>query len=123
MNVVDTSGWLEYFAETKNAVNYEKAINETDRLIVPAIVLYDVFKKVSMEYDENRALVAIAHMKLGRVVAIDETIAINGARISMEKKIPMADSLIYATAEMFGAMVYTQDEHFSKLPNVRYFRK
>ena len=91
MNVVDTSGWLEYFAETKNAVNYEKAINETDRLIVPAIVLYEVFKKVSMEYDENRALVAIAHMKLGRVVAIDETIAINGARISMEKKIPMAE--------------------------------
>jgi predicted nucleic acid-binding protein len=123
MNVVDTSGWLEYFAETKNAINYEKVINRTDELIVPTIVIYEVFKKIALAYDENKALIAIAHMKLGKVIDIDETISINAAKVSMEKKIPMADSLIYATAEIYKAIVYTQDEHFSTLPNVKYFKK
>ncbi len=123
MNLVDTSGWLEYFAETINAANYEKAINQTDKLIVPTIVLYEVFKKISNEFDEDKALIAIAHMKLAKVIDLSESIAIYAAKISMEKKIPMADSIIYATAEVYGATIYTQDEHFSKLPNVKYFKK
>ena len=123
MNLVDTSGWLEYFAETKNAINFEKAINQSDKLLVPSIVIYEVFKKVTNEFDEDKALIAIAHMKLGKIVDLDETISINAAKISIEKKLPMADSIIYATAEMYGATVYTQDEHFAKLSNVRYFKK
>jgi len=123
MNLVDTSGWLEYFAETNNAINYEKVITQTEKLIVPTIIIYEVFKKISHEYDENKALIAIAHMKLGKVINLDETISINAAKISIEKKLPMADSIIYASAEMFGATVYTQDEHFAKLPNVKYFKK
>lgn len=123
MNIVDTSGWLEYFAESKNSIHYEKAIAQIDRLIVPTIVLYEVFKKIANEYDEDKALMAIAHMKLAKVVDINETIAIYAAKISIEKKMPMADSIIYATAEMYGATVYTQDEHFSKLANVKHFSK
>ena len=73
MNLVDTSGWLEYFAETNNAINYEKVITQTEKLIVPTIIIYEVFKKISHEYDENKALIAIAHMKLGKVINLDET--------------------------------------------------
>jgi len=123
MNLVDTSGWLEYFAETDNAVNYEKVISQVDKLIVPTIILYEVFKKIANDFDEDKALIAIAHMKLATVVELKEEIAIYAAKVSIEKKLPMADSIIYATAEIYGAVVYTQDEHFSKLPNVKYFKK
>jgi toxin FitB len=123
MNLVDTSGWLEYFAESENSVHFESAIQDVSKLIVPVIVLYEVFKKIVADYDENRALVAIGHMKLGKVVEISEDIAIYAAKISLEKKLPMADSLIYATATRYNAIVYTQDEHFLKLPSVKYFKK
>ena len=123
MNLVDTSGWLEYFSETANSVHFEKAITHVDALIVPTIVLYEVFKKIANEFDEDKALIVTAHMKLGIVIELNETIAINAAKISIEKKLPMADSIIYATAEQHGAVVYTQDEHFAKLPNVKYYKK
>lgn len=123
MNLVDTSGWLEYFSESVNAPNYERVIAQIDRLIVPTIVLYEVFKKIASEYDEDKALTAVAHMKLAKIIDINEAIAIYAAKISIEKKMPMADSIIYATAEIYGATVYTQVEHFSKLANVKYFTK
>jgi toxin FitB len=123
MNLVDTSGWIEYFAESENAEHFESAIQDTSKLIVPVIVLYETFKKITADYDENKALVAIGHMKLGKVVEISEDIAIYAAKISLEKKLPMADSLIYATATRYNAVIYTLDEHFIKLPSVKYFRK
>jgi toxin FitB len=123
MNLVDTSGWLEYFAESENSEHFENAIQDISKLIVPVIVLYEVFKKIMNDYDENRALLAIGHMKLGKVVEISEDIAIYAAKISLEKRLPTADSLIYATATRYNAIVYTHDEHFSKLPTVKYFKK
>ena len=123
MNLVDTSGWLEYFSESENSFNYEKVIAQVDKLIVPSVVIYEVFKKITIEFDENKALIAIAHMKMAKVVDLTETIAIYAAKISIEKKIPMADSIIFATAEIYDATIYTQDQHFSALPNVRYFKK
>ncbi len=123
MNLVDTCGWLEYIADSVNAGNFEKAILDVDNLIVPTIVIYEVFKKILNEYDEDKALTITAHMKLGRVVDFDESTAIYAAKISSEKKLAMADSIIYATAERNGAILYTQDDHFSKLKNVKYFKK
>lgn len=123
MNLVDTCGWLEYIADSVNAINFEKAILNIEELIVPTIVIYEVFKKVVNDYDEDKALMIIAHMKLGKVVDFDEATAIYAAKISCEKKLAMADSIIYATAERYGAVVYTQDDHFSKLNNVKYFKK
>ena len=123
MNLVDTSGWLEYFAGSINAKHYEKAIVDTENLLVPAIVLYEVFKKVLADFDENKALVAVGHMKAGTIAGIDEDIAVNAAKISFEKKLPMADSLIYATALKYNATIYTQDTHFEKLKFVTYFKK
>ena len=122
-HVVDTCGWLEFFAKTKNAKNFEKQILDTENLIVPTIVLYEVFKKVSLEFDEDKALIAVAHMKVGKVIDISESISIYAAKLSLEKKLPMADALIYATALIHDSVVYTQDNHFEKLSGVKYFKK
>jgi len=123
MNIVDTCGWLEYIADSVNAVNFEKAILNTTELIIPSVVLYEVFKKILNDYNEDKALLITAHMKLGKVIDLDESLAIYAAKISIEKKLPMADSIIYATAERYGAVLYTQDDHFSKLNGVKYFKK
>jgi predicted nucleic acid-binding protein len=123
MNVVDSSAWLEYFAGSVYAERFQKAIENTPRLIVPVITIYEVFKKIIFQRDENSALIAIAHMQQGRVVDVDSAIALNAAKLSIEYKIPMADSLILATARKYGAVLWTQDEHFSAIDGVRFFAK
>lgn len=123
MHVVDTSGWLEYFADSPQAPHFAAAIEDTAHLLVPAIVVYEVFKKISQAFDESRALLAIGQMKQGRVVDVNESIAIYAAKLSLEKKLPMADALIYATALLHDATVYTQDAHFEGLAQVRFFGK
>ncbi len=122
-HIVDTCGWLEFFAESKNAKNFEKQILDTENLLVPTIVLYEVFKKICLDYDEDKALVAVAHIKQGKVIEVSENIAIYAAKISTEKKLPMADAIIYATGLMYQATIYTQDNHFEKLNGVKYFNK
>lgn len=123
MNIVDTSGWLEYFADTPLADHYAAAIENTEELLVPSVVLYEVFKKLTLAYDENRAFQAIGQLKQGRVVPVDEAIALYAGKASIEKKLPMADALIYATAVLHAATILTQDAHFEGLPQVKYFAK
>lgn len=123
MNIVDTSGWLEYLADTPLADHYAAAIENTEALLVPSIVLYEVFKRLSVAYDENRAFQAIGQLKQGRVLPVDEAIALYAGKASIEKKLPMADALIYATAVLHEATIFTQDAHFEGLPQVRYFAK
>mgnify|MGYP006300327543 CR=1 FL=1 len=120
MNLVDTSGWIEYFFAGPNAAYFAPPIEATDDLIVSVICLYEVFKKVNIVADEARALEAVAQMKQGRIVSLTEDIALSGALISLKNKLPMADSLIYATAKACEAILWTQDDHFSGLPNVNY---
>jgi len=123
MNIVDTSGWLEYLADTPHADHYAAAIENTEELLVPSIVLYEVFKKLTLAYDENRAFQAIGQLKQGRVLPVDEAIALYAGKASIEKKLPMADALIYATAILHEATIFTQDAHFEGLPQVKYFEK
>lgn len=123
MNIVDTSGWLEYFADSPQAANFAAAIENTDELLVPSIVLYEVFKKIVLTYDENMAFQCVAQLKQGRVVDMDEAVALYAGKISIERKLPMADALIYATAILHHATIYTQDAHFEGLPQVRYTPK
>ena len=123
MHVVDTSGWLAYFADSPQARHFAAAVEDTEHLLVPAVIVYEVFKKVALAFDENRALQAIGQLKQGRVVDVDETIAIYAGKLGLEKKLPMADALIYATAVLHDATVYTQDAHFEGLAQVRYFRR
>jgi len=120
MNLVDTSGWVEFFFGGPNAAYFVDPIEKVEALLIPTVCLYEVFKKVNQVADEARALQAIAQMKQGRVVALDETVALKAALISLKHKLPMADSLIYATAQAFGATLWTQDDHFKGLPQVNY---
>ena len=120
MNLVDTSGWIEYFFDGRNAVYFSPPIEATEDLIVPVICLYEVFKKVNRVGNEAQALRAIAQMKQGRVIDVTDDIALSAALISLRRKLPMADSLIYATSLAHGAVLWTQDDHFEGLPGVEY---
>lgn len=120
MNLVDTSGWIEYFFGGSNGAFFSEPIENTDELIVPVVCLYEVFKKVNQVVDEARALQAVAQMKQGLVVEVSEEIALRAALISLRHKLPMADSFVYATGQMEGAEIWTQDSDFKGLPGVRY---
>jgi predicted nucleic acid-binding protein len=120
MNLVDTSGWIEYFFGGSNAAFFTAPIENTDELIVPVVCLYEVFKKVNQTVDEARALQAVAQMKQGLIVQITEEIALRAALISLRYKLPMADSFVYATGQMEGAEIWTQDSDFKGLPGVHY---
>jgi len=123
MNIVDSSGWLEYFAEGSNADFFAPAIEDTANLLVPVICIYEVFKKVLQQRGENQAQIRIGDMKHGKVIEIDESLALSAARLSAELKLPMADSLILATARANNALLWTQDEHFRDLDGVKYIAK
>ena len=119
LNVVDSSGWLEYFAGSARARLFAPAIEAPDRLIVPVLVLYEVVKKVRRERGEAAALEAAAVLRSGRIVDIDIPAALDAAQLDL----PLADSLIYAAARRAGATLWTQDEDFASLPGVKYFPK
>lgn len=123
MNLVDSSGWLEYFSDGHSAASFEKALLDSDNLIVPTICLYEVFKVVLRERGEGEALQAIALMRQGKVIDLTFEIAIQAAKVSLEHKIPMADSIILTTARMHRATIWTMDEDFKDLPAIKYFRK
>ncbi len=120
MNVVDSSAWLEYFADGPNARLFAKAIEATHQLVVPSITLLEVFKRVYQQRDEGDALQAIAVMGQGRVVDLDAPLALSAARLGAELKLPLADSVVLATARMFNAMLWTQDKDFDGLPKVKF---
>jgi len=123
MNIVDSSGWLEYFAEGSNADFFAPAIEDTANLLVPVICIYEVFKKVLQQKGENQAQIHVGDMKHGKVIEMDESLALSAARLSAELKLPMADSLILATARAHNAILWTQDEHFKDLDGVKYVEK
>ena len=118
-NVVDSSGWLEYFTDSDRASLFAPAIEDTGTLFVPVISIYEVFKKVLRERGENDALQIASIMQAGGVIDLDRALALEAAR----HPLPLADSIIYATAMRHEATLWTQDEHFKDLPNVRYFAR
>jgi predicted nucleic acid-binding protein len=120
MNIVDTSGWIEYFFEGPNASYFSEPIEDIANLVVPVVCLYEVFKKINQVADKSKALQAVAQMKQGHVIELNEEIALSAALISIQKKLPMADSFIYATGQLEGAVIWTQDVDFNGLPGVNY---
>lgn len=123
MNIVDSSGWLEYLADSARAKHFQRAIEHTSKLIVPTIILYEVFKKVCLEHDETKAIYIVGQMKQGRVVDLDRTLALAASAYSIEHQLPMADSIIFATAQAYNATIWTQDSDFRDLLGVKYFPK
>jgi predicted nucleic acid-binding protein len=123
LNVVDSSGWLEYFADSPNAKFFATPIEDTRNLIVPSLSILEVFKKILREIGESSALQAVAHMRMGKVVDLDLTVALASAKTGLERKLPLADSVMLATAVLYNATLWTQDDDFKGLPGVRYFPK
>lgn len=121
MNLVDSSGWLEYLSDGKNADSFSTPLNDIENVIVPTICIYEVFRVVIREKGENEALQAVALMKQGNIVDLSFEISIQAARFSIDNKIPMADSIIYTTGQKYNAIIWTQDDDFKNLPGVKYF--
>ena len=119
MNTVDSSGWLEYFADTRRAKLFAAAIEAPAHLIVPVVTVYEVFKKFLRERSEGDALDAVSVMRSGQVIDLDVSLALEAGRFAL----PLADSLIYAATRRYDATLWTQDEDFEGLPGVRYFPK
>ena len=123
MNVVDSSGWLEFFADRPNAEFFAPAIKNIGELLVPTISIYEVFKRVLQQVDEEHALEAVALMMAGRQVPLDVTVALAAAKLSDELKLPMADSIMLATAQLNAAILWTQDADFAAIDGVMYTPK
>jgi predicted nucleic acid-binding protein len=120
MNVVDSSGWLEYFAGGPNADFFAPAVESVSELIVPTLNLYEVFKRVLQQRGEGDALQAVAVMVQGTVVDLDMDVALNAAKLSIDLKLPMADSVMLATSRRHGAILWTQDAHLNGVQGVQY---
>ena len=123
MNIIDSSGWLEYFSDGPNAKYYLTPLNDTSSLIVPVTTIYEVFKVVLRETGENEALQAVAAMQKGKVVELTANIALIAAKLSLQHNLPMADSIILATAQKYRCVIWTQYSDFQHLENVNYFSK
>ena len=123
MNLVDSSGWLEYFADGRNAKFFAPVLEDTENLIVSTINIYEVFKRVLQQRGEDSALQAAALMHQAGVMDVTSPIAMDAVKLSTELKLPMADSLILATARSCGAILWTQDAHFNGLPNVKFTKR
>ena len=123
MNIIDSSGWLEYFADGPNAKDYLPPLNDTSTLIVPLITIYEVFKVVLRESNENKALQAVAAMQKGKVINLTAHIAISASKLSLQYDLPMADSIILATARAYKCRIWTQDSDFRNIEDVNYFSK
>ena len=123
MNIVDSSGWLAYFADEPNAEHFLSPLKDTPALVVPSVTIYDVFKVVLRESSENEALQAVAAMQRGTVVALTARLAVAASKLSLEYGFPMADSIILGTAKAFDAIIWTQDSDFKNIAGVKYFPK
>ena len=123
MNLVDSSGWLEYFADGPNADFFAPAVEDLDQLLVSTINLLEVFKRVLQQRGERHALQAAAEMQQGQVVELDSRLALSAARISFDLKLPLADSVVLATARAYDAVLWTQDSDFKGMDMVKYVAK
>lgn len=123
MNIVDSSGWLEYFEGSKSAKYFASLIKDPKALLVPVITIYEVFKRVLVQRGHVAALQSIAYMTQGEVVEVDTSLCIQAAHLSVQHDLPMADSLILATAQQHQATIWTMDSDFKGIQGVKYYKK
>jgi toxin FitB len=123
MNIIDSSGWLEYFADGPNASFFSRPLQKTADLIVPTITIYEVFKVVLRQRNESDALQSVALMQQGSVVDLTSNISVLAAKLSIDHHLPMADSIILATAQVYKATIWTQDSDFKGIDGVQYIAK
>jgi len=120
LNVVDSSGWLEYFADGPNAKFFAAPIEAVASLLVPTISIYEVFKRVLQQRGEGSALQATALMHQGAPVDLTPSLALSAARLSLEESLPMADAIMLATARSHRATLWSQDADFERIAGVKF---
>lgn len=120
MNVVDSSGWLEFFGDGRNADFFSAPLSDASSLIVPVITVYEVFRRVLLDRGEGPALEAMALMQQGEIVELSAASAMSAARLSVDASLPMADAIILSVARSRGATLWTQDSHFEGMGDVKY---
>ena len=120
MTVVDSCGWIEYFTDGPLAERYRRYLKKNADLVVPTVTLFEVYKKVKREMSEEKALIAVARMKQGKTTPLTETIALHAADLGLLHHLPMADSIVYATARLVEARLVTSDAHFEGLGGVTF---
>ena len=120
MNVIDSSAWLEYFGDGPNAGEFADVIADTERLLVPAITLFEVFRRIRLQRDLDAALYAVAQMQRGRVIELDAHLAVAAAELSAESGLPMAGGIVLVTARREGAVLWTQDGNLEGVEGVKY---
>ncbi|OIN97428.1 MAG: VapC toxin family PIN domain ribonuclease [Anaerolineae bacterium CG03_land_8_20_14_0_80_58_20] len=123
MNVVDSCGWLEYFANASNAEFFTPAIRDEANLLVPSVCLYEVFKRICQQQGKQAALEGVSRLYRGTIIAMNDGLALQAAQLSLTHNLPMADSIILATARAQNAILWTQDEHFKNIEGVKYIEK
>ncbi|HZF14965.1 MAG TPA: type II toxin-antitoxin system VapC family toxin [Steroidobacteraceae bacterium] len=123
MNVVDSSAWLEYFADGPNAGFFASPIETHADLLIPTVTLFEVFKRIRQQRSEGEALQAVAVMQSGTVVDLDAPLALEAGRLSIEHGLPLADSILLATARAHEATLWTQDADFKSLPGVKFMER
>jgi toxin FitB len=123
MNIADSSGRLAYFADEPNAGNFLPPLGASDSLIVPSVTIFEVFRVILRESGENEALQALVAMQKGKVADLTASLAIAASRLSLERQLPMADSIILATAQELKAIIWTQDSALKDISKVKYFPK
>ena len=123
MKAIDSSIWLEYFAAGPLADRLEPELAHRERLLTPAVVLYEVYRWLLAHRSEEEAAFGAGLLQQTRVVPLDETLARRAAEVAVDCRLAMADALIYATARAHGATLVTCDGHFAELPGVEYHPK
>ena len=123
MNIVDSSGWLAFFADEPNAKHFLLPLKDSASLVIPAVTIYEVFKVVLRESSENKALQVAVAMQKGKVIDLTAKLAIDASKLSLQHGLPMADSIILATAQVFNATIWTQVSDFKNISRVNYFPK
>jgi predicted nucleic acid-binding protein len=123
MNIVDSSGWLEYFSDGPNSKHFSNPLKDSASLVVPVTTIYEVFKVVLRETGENEALLAVAAMQKGRVIDVTTNLAMKASKLSLIHNLPMADSIILATAKAHDCTIWTQEADFKNIPGVKFFPK
>ncbi|NJC07368.1 type II toxin-antitoxin system VapC family toxin [Polymorphobacter fuscus] len=123
LHVLDSSGWIEWLSGGPGAAHFGPLIAVPDQMIVPAITIYETLRWALAKADADRTQRLAVRMQLSRVVDLDVNLAVAAANFAHQGKMGMADSMIYATAQRFGAELWTQDADFEGLPGVRYFPK
>jgi len=121
--VLDSSGWIEFFADGPHADEFAKRLRRVEGVLTPTLALYEVYKWIKRERSEEEALVAVATMKQTTVVPLTEEIALTAADLSLSHKLPMADAIMLATARAHGAQLVTTDADFSGIAGVSVFSK